>query len=71
MPESNITFTTEIFPLLEDLSTYRTETDLIFRREFIEDLYFDVTLSHSYNSVPPTGAEKTDYTITTSIGYSW
>ena len=71
VPESNITFTTEIFPLLEDLSTYRTETDLIFRREFIEDLYFDVTLSHSYNSVPPTGAEKTDYTITTSIGYSW
>ena len=70
-PEANVTFTTNIFPLLEDLSNYRTETDLIFRREFIEDLYFDVTLSHSYNSVPPTGAEKSDYTLTTSIGYSW
>jgi putative salt-induced outer membrane protein YdiY len=70
-PEANVTFTTNIFPLLEDLSNYRTETDLIFRREFIEDLYFDVTLSHSYNSVPPTGAQKSDYTLTTSIGYSW
>ena len=71
VPESNITFTTNVFPLLEDPSVYRTETDLIFRREFIEDLYFDVTLSHSYNSAPPTGAQKVDYTVTTSIGYSW
>jgi len=70
-PDSNVTFTTNIFPLLEDFSTYRVETDLIFRREFIDDLYFDVTLSSSYNSVPPTGAEKSDYTVTTSIGYSW
>jgi small nuclear ribonucleoprotein (snRNP)-like protein len=70
-PDSNITFTTDVFPLLEDFSTYRVETDLIFRREFIEDLYFDVILSHSYNSTPPSGAEKEDYTLTTSIGYSW
>jgi small nuclear ribonucleoprotein (snRNP)-like protein len=71
VPEANVTFTMNIFPLLEDFSNYRTETDLIFRREFVEDLYFDVTLSHSYSSVPPTGAEKSDYTLTTSIGYSW
>ncbi len=71
VPESNVTFTTNIYPLLEDPSVYRTETDLIFRREFIEDLFFDVTLSHSYNSTPPTDAAKTDYTLTTSIGYSW
>jgi putative salt-induced outer membrane protein YdiY len=71
VPEANITFTTTVFPLLEDPSVYRTETDLIFRREFIDDLYFDVTLKHSYNSEPPTGAEQSDYTFTTSIGYSW
>ena len=71
VPESSVTFTSNIFPLLEDLSQYRAETDLIFRREFIDDLYFDVTLSHSYNSAPPTGAQKVDYTVTTSIGYSW
>ena len=70
-PEATVTFTSNIFPLLEDLSQYRAETDLIFRREFVEDLFFDVTLSHSYNSHPPTGAEKIDYTVTTSVGYSW
>lgn len=70
-PEANITFTTNIYPLLEDPSRYRTETELIFRREFVEDLFFDVTLSHSYTSDPPTAASKTDYTMTTSIGYSW
>lgn len=71
VPEANVTFTTTIFPLLEDLSQYRTNSDLILRREFVEDLYFDVTFSHSYNSAPPTGAQKTDYSLTTSIGYSW
>ena len=70
-PESNVTFTSNVFPLFEDLSQYRTETDLIYRHEFFEDLFFDVTLSHSYNSNPPTGAEKIDYTVTTSVGYSW
>ncbi len=70
-PEANVTFTTNIFPLLEDLSQYRAESELIFRREFVEDLFFDVTLSHSYTTNPPTGAEKADYTLTTSIGYSW
>jgi small nuclear ribonucleoprotein (snRNP)-like protein len=70
-PEAKVTFTTNIFPLLEDLSQYRAETELIFRREFVEDLFFDVTLSHSYTSDPPTGAEPSDYTLTTSIGYSW
>jgi hypothetical protein len=70
-PEANVTFTTNIFPLLEDLGQYRAETELIFRREFVEDLFFDVTLSHSYTTNPPTGAETSDYTLTTSIGYSW
>jgi small nuclear ribonucleoprotein (snRNP)-like protein len=53
-PEANITFTTNIFPLLEDLGEYRAESELIFRREFVEDLFFDVTLSHSYTTNPPT-----------------
>ena len=70
-PEANVTFTTNIYPLLEDLSQYRAESELIFRREFVEDLFFDITLSHSYTTDPPTGANKTDYTLTTSIGYSW
>lgn len=70
-PESNISLTTNVYPLLTDLSSFRSETDLSFRREFIEDLFFDVTFYHSYTSDPPTDADKEDYGLTTSIGYSW
>lgn len=70
-PESNVTLTTNVYPLLEDLSSYRSEIDLSFRREFIKDLFFDLTIYHSYQSNPPEGAVGTDYGVTTSLGYSF
>jgi putative salt-induced outer membrane protein YdiY len=70
-PDTSLSFKTEIFPLLEDLSSIRTETDLSFKREFIDDLYFDVTIYHSYATDPPPEAASTDYGITTSLGYSF
>jgi putative salt-induced outer membrane protein YdiY len=70
-PETTMTFTSKIFPLLEDLSVVRAETDLIFKREFIADLYFEVSIGHSFQSDPPDGAEKIDYAVTTSLGYSF
>ena len=70
-PDTSITFTTKIFPLIEDLRQYRAETDLILRREFISDLFFDINLGYSYNSNPPTDAAKSDYALTTSLGYSF
>ena len=71
IPESHVSLTTNIYPLLSDISVFRSETDLSFRREFIDDLFFDVTFYHSYSSDPPTDAEQEDYGLTTSIGYSW
>ena len=70
-PDSRLSFTSNIFPLLEDLSQYRAETDISFKREFIKDLFFEVLLYHSYVSKPPTGADNGDYGITTSFGYSF
>jgi len=70
-PDSSFSFTTNIFPLLEDFSHYRAETDISFKREFVKDLFFEVLLYHSYVSEPPTGAENGDYGITTSLGYSF
>jgi putative salt-induced outer membrane protein YdiY len=70
-PESNFVFTSKIYPLLEDLSQYRVETDFTLRREFVKDLFFDLTIGHSYISDPPTDASSTDYSITTSLGYSF
>lgn len=70
-PDSRLSFTTNIYPLLEDLSQYRAETDISLKREFVKDLFFEVLLYHSYASDPPTGAEKGDYGVTTSFGYSF
>ncbi len=70
-PESFISLTTNVYPLLEDLSSYRAESDLTYRHEFIDDLFFDLTVYRSYLSDPPEGAVSTDYGITTSIGYSF
>ncbi len=71
IPETNITFTSKIYPSLEDFSSYRAEVDLVLRREFVEDLFFDLTLGYSYLSDPPTDAESADYVVTTSLGYSF
>lgn len=60
-----------IYPLLEDFSQYRSETDLSFKHEFVKDLNFEVSLYHSYLSDPPEGSESRDYGLTTSLGYSF
>jgi hypothetical protein len=70
-PDASLSFTTNIYPLLEDFSHYRAETDISLRREFVEDLFFEVLLYHSYVSEPPTGAESGDYGVMTSLGYSF
>ena len=61
----------DLFPLLEDPSSFRAETRITFREEFIEDLIFDISIYHSYLSEPSEGAEKDDYGIVTSFGYSF
>lgn len=71
LPETSVNFTTTIYPLLDDLRKYRAETDLSFRREFVEDLFFEVSVGHSYLSDPPVDSASTDYAVTTSLGYSF
>lgn len=71
VPEASASFVSTIYPTLNDLSSYRAETDLTFRREFIQDLFFDLSVYHSYLSEPPEGSSSTDYGVTTSLGYSF
>ena len=70
-PETSFRFTSTIYPLLEDVTQYRAESDMSLRWEMFEDLFLDFSLGYSYISNPPTDAEKSDYTATTSIGYSF
>ncbi len=70
-PESSFRITYTLYPLLEDLSEYRAESDMSFRRELYDDLFLELSVGYSYISYPPEGASTTDYTATTSIGYSF
>ena len=70
-PDTYFTITSNVFPRLEDFSQVRAETDLSFRREFIDDLNFEVLVYHSFLSDPPAGSAESDYGITTSLGYSF
>jgi putative salt-induced outer membrane protein YdiY len=70
-PSSDVSFTANIFPLLEDFSSFRAESKLSFRREFIDDLFLDISLRYSYQSDPTENAEKDDYGVVTSLGYSF
>ncbi len=70
-PEASLNFTSTVYPLLSDLSNFRMETDLAFRREFIDDIYFEISVGHSYTSDPPSGGEQADYAVTTSLGYDF
>ena len=70
-PDAYMSLTSNIYPLLSDVSHVRGETDISFRREIISDLYLDFTIYHSFNTDPPPDAASTDYGATTSVGYSW
>lgn len=70
-PSADILFTTKYYPQLKDLSSFRSDSILTLRREFIDDLFFDLSAYYTYLSDPPAGAEKNDYGVITSIGYSF
>lgn len=70
-PKTSFNFTTQLYPLLEDLSEYRAESSLNLNWEFIDDMFLGLGLTYSYTSNPPSNAEKNDYALTTSLGYSF
>jgi hypothetical protein len=71
IPEASVTFTSTIYPLIEDLSQFRAETDLSFKREFFNDFFWDLTITHSYLSDPPDLSSSSDHNVITSVGYSF
>lgn len=70
-PSTDINFKANIYPLLEDLKSFRSDSNLSMRHEFIDDLFFDLSIYYTFLSDPPEGLEKDDYGVITSIGYSF
>jgi hypothetical protein len=70
-PESSISFTTNYFPLIEELSTYRMESSFVWSREFFSDLDLMLDIYYTYQSQPPTDGSGTDHGVVWGLSYSW
>ena len=61
-----------VFPSLTISGRVRTAANIKFRYEFVKDLFAQIAITHAYDSKPQSvGAETRDYTLTTSIGYTF
>jgi hypothetical protein len=71
-PELDLSAQLVVFPSLTVSDRVRGQAQVRLRYELISDLFAELTLTQGYDSKPQSaGAEKNDYTITTSIGYSF
>ncbi|MDX1404888.1 MAG: DUF481 domain-containing protein [Woeseiaceae bacterium] len=70
-PSSHVSLSSNYYPRLDDLSSFRSDSNLTLRREFIDDLFLDLSVYYRYLSDPPEGSVKEDYGVTTSLGYSF
>ena len=71
-PEASFDATLNLFPSFTDSGRVRSEGRLRSRYEIVVDLFFEVSVYGSYDSDPGEGADsKSDYGVTTSLGYSF
>lgn len=71
-PEASLNATVNMFPSLTESGRVRSEAQMNARYEIVSDLFFQLTFYGSYDSEPGAGAEsKSDYGVTTSLGYSF
>lgn len=61
-----------VFPSLSISGRVRTQTEISLRYEIIDDLYVELSVDHDYDSKPQSiGAQSSDYSATSSIGYKF
>jgi len=71
-PKVSLNASVVLYPSITQSGRYRTNANLTLRREIVSDFYLDLSIYQSYDSDPPDAtAEKDDYGITTSLGYSF
>lgn len=71
-PELDLSSSLLVIPNLSDTGRVRAEFDMRLRWELISDLFWQVSFYNSFDSDPiDPGAEKNDYGVITSLGYSF
>ena len=72
MPELDFSTSARVIPNLTDTGRVRGELDVNLKWEMIADLFWQFSVYNSYDSDPVVeGAEKNDYGIATSLGWSF
>lgn len=71
-PELDLSTTLQVIPNLTESGRVRGEFDVSLKWEIVSDLFWELSLYDSYDSDPVVdGAEKNDYGIATSLGWSF
>jgi len=71
-PELDLTTSLQILPNLTDSGEYRGEFEIELKWEVIEDFFWSVLITDSYDSkVQEVEGEKNDYSIITSVGWDF
>ncbi len=69
-PELQLGTRLVVFPSLSVSGRVRTHASVSLRYEIISDLFAELSLDHVYDSEPQSiGAQESDYSVTSSIGY--
>jgi hypothetical protein len=71
-PKTDITTSLTVYPGLSDWGRIRSEFDISASREIVPDFTFVLSFYDSYDSDPPsTTAEKNDFGLVTSLGWTF
>lgn len=71
-PELDLTTSLQVIPNLTDSGEVRGEFEIEFKWEIVEDLFWSLALTDSYDSKAElTGGENNDYSVITSVGWNF
>ena len=71
-PEIDIATELTIYPSFTISGRVRTDAGIRMRYEIIEDLYYELSAQHTHDNEPQSvGARNSDWSIVTSLGYSF
>ena len=71
-PEIDVLMELTVYPSFTVSGRVRTDAGIQMRYEIIDDLYYELSLQHSYDSEPQSvGATNSDWSVVTSLGYSF
>jgi hypothetical protein len=71
-PELQLKAALAVFPSLTISGRVRTAADLTLRYELIRDFFLQLSFAHAYDSESQSvGAASSDYSVTTSVGYTF